>query len=194
MVTGHLLPEAKRDSLGPGPWTFARSLGGWGCKSGSRGGDGGNCSVGVPALSPWHPPPRCCLCPSRPRFAPGVTIEEDNCCGCNAIAIRRHFLDENLTAVDIVYTSCHDAVRGRRAGPTLSPGSLSRELRGSVAVTWAGRDLPGRRGGQWLEETGSLAGKAQGNASGLLRLTSHPPPRCTKPPSMWRWTMTRRRW
>ncbi|KAK1335432.1 hypothetical protein QTO34_003218 [Cnephaeus nilssonii] len=52
----------------------------------------------------------CCLCPSRPRFAPGVTIEEDNCCGCNAIAIRRHFLDENLTAVDIVYTSCHDAV------------------------------------------------------------------------------------
>ncbi|KAK2100363.1 hypothetical protein P7K49_021711 [Saguinus oedipus] len=39
-----------------------------------------------------------------------VTIEEDNCCGCNAIAIRRHFLDENMTAVDIVYTSCHDAV------------------------------------------------------------------------------------
>ncbi|XP_063084296.1 diacylglycerol lipase-alpha isoform X4 [Cavia porcellus] len=52
----------------------------------------------------------CCLCPTRPRFAPGVTIEEDNCCGCNAIAIRRHFLDENMTAVDIVYTSCHDAV------------------------------------------------------------------------------------
>lgn len=53
----------------------------------------------------------CCLCPSRPRYAPGVTIEEDNCCGCNAIAIRRHFLDENMTSVDIVYTSCHDAVR-----------------------------------------------------------------------------------
>ncbi|XP_010631444.1 sn1-specific diacylglycerol lipase alpha [Fukomys damarensis] len=52
----------------------------------------------------------CCLCPTRPRFAPGVTIEEDNCCGCNAIAIRRHFLDENMSAVDIVYTSCHDAV------------------------------------------------------------------------------------
>ncbi|XP_072494944.1 diacylglycerol lipase-alpha isoform X3 [Notamacropus eugenii] len=52
----------------------------------------------------------CCLCPSRPRFAPGVTIEEDNCCGCNAIAIRRHFLDENMSSVDIVYTSCHDAV------------------------------------------------------------------------------------
>ncbi|NXU12079.1 DGLA lipase, partial [Pardalotus punctatus] len=52
----------------------------------------------------------CCLCPSRPRYAPGVTIEEDNCCGCNAIAIRRHFLDENMTSVDIVYTSCHDAV------------------------------------------------------------------------------------
>lgn len=53
----------------------------------------------------------CCLCPSRPRYAPSVTIEEDNCCGCNAIAIRRHFLDENMTSVDIVYTSCHDAVR-----------------------------------------------------------------------------------
>uniref|UniRef100_A0A2D4IYQ5 Diacylglycerol lipase-alpha n=1 Tax=Micrurus lemniscatus lemniscatus TaxID=129467 RepID=A0A2D4IYQ5_MICLE len=52
----------------------------------------------------------CCLCATRPRYAPGVTIEEDNCCGCNAIAIRRHFLDENMTSVDIVYTSCHDAV------------------------------------------------------------------------------------
>ncbi|XP_061856568.1 diacylglycerol lipase-alpha isoform X1 [Colius striatus] len=52
----------------------------------------------------------CCLCPARPRYAPGVTIEEDNCCGCNAMAIRRHFLDENMTSVDIVYTSCHDAV------------------------------------------------------------------------------------
>ncbi|NXG08491.1 DGLA lipase, partial [Sakesphorus luctuosus] len=52
----------------------------------------------------------CCLCPARPRYAPGVTIEEDNCCGCNALAIRRHFLDENMTSVDIVYTSCHDAV------------------------------------------------------------------------------------
>lgn len=62
------------------------------------------------------PTPRCCLCPARPRFAPGVTIEEDNCCGCNAIAIRRHFLDENMTAVDIVYTSCHDAVRARAQG------------------------------------------------------------------------------
>lgn len=64
-----------------------------------------------PSSLPPHP--RCCLCPARPRFAPGVTIEEDNCCGCNAIAIRRHFLDENMTAVDIVYTSCHDAVRGQ---------------------------------------------------------------------------------
>lgn len=65
--------------------------------------------AGPEALAPR---PRCCLCPTRPRFAPGVTIEEDNCCGCNAIAIRRHFLDENMSAVDIVYTSCHDAVRG----------------------------------------------------------------------------------
>lgn len=72
----------------------------------------GACCLGVPGSEPLRPHPRCCLCPTRPRFAPGVTIEEDNCCGCNAIAIRRHFLDENMTAVDIVYTSCHDAVRG----------------------------------------------------------------------------------
>uniref|UniRef100_A0A7N4PFZ2 Diacylglycerol lipase-alpha n=1 Tax=Sarcophilus harrisii TaxID=9305 RepID=A0A7N4PFZ2_SARHA len=64
----------------------------------------------VPASMLLRVPHRCCLCPSRPRFAPGVTIEEDNCCGCNAIAIRRHFLDENMSSVDIVYTSCHDAV------------------------------------------------------------------------------------
>uniref|UniRef100_A0A7N4PKQ4 Diacylglycerol lipase-alpha n=1 Tax=Sarcophilus harrisii TaxID=9305 RepID=A0A7N4PKQ4_SARHA len=64
-----------------------------------------------PSLALWQGRHRkCCLCPSRPRFAPGVTIEEDNCCGCNAIAIRRHFLDENMSSVDIVYTSCHDAV------------------------------------------------------------------------------------
>lgn len=61
------------------------------------------------------------MCPARPRFAPGVTIEEDNCCGCNAIAIRRHFLDENMTAVDIVYTSCHDAVRVRAGWCADSP-------------------------------------------------------------------------
>ncbi|NWI92236.1 DGLA lipase, partial [Pitta sordida] len=67
----------------------------------------------IPPLSlkaVFSPSRCCCLCPARPRYAPGVTIEEDNCCGCNAIAIRRHFLDENMTSVDIVYTSCHDAV------------------------------------------------------------------------------------
>ncbi|XP_015425296.1 PREDICTED: sn1-specific diacylglycerol lipase alpha [Myotis davidii] len=60
-------------------------------------------SLPTQRLLPLALPPRCFLCPSRPRFAPGVTIEEDNCCGCNAIAIRRHFLDENLTAVDIAH-------------------------------------------------------------------------------------------
>ncbi|XP_043915436.1 diacylglycerol lipase-alpha isoform X1 [Protopterus annectens] len=54
---------------------------------------------------------RCfCLCFSRPRYAPGITVEEDNCCSCNIIAIKRHFLDENMHSVDLVYTSCHDAV------------------------------------------------------------------------------------
>lgn len=33
-----------------------------------------------------------------------------------------------------------------------------------------------------------------GSIPGPLRLTSHPPPRCTKPPSTWQWITTRRRW
>lgn len=87
--------------------------GGGAARIGSKEERGNLCSMGAAGPEPSATPPRCCLCPARPRFAPGVTIEEDNCCGCNAIAIRRHFLDENMTAVDIVYTSCHDAVRGR---------------------------------------------------------------------------------
>uniref|UniRef100_A0A672QRH9 Diacylglycerol lipase-alpha n=1 Tax=Sinocyclocheilus grahami TaxID=75366 RepID=A0A672QRH9_SINGR len=39
-----------------------------------------------------------------------ITVEEDNCCGCNVLAIRRQFLDQDLKEVQIVYTSCHDAV------------------------------------------------------------------------------------
>uniref|UniRef100_A0A8C5HWB1 Diacylglycerol lipase-alpha n=1 Tax=Gouania willdenowi TaxID=441366 RepID=A0A8C5HWB1_GOUWI len=46
-----------------------------------------------------------CIC-----YMPSVTVEEDNCCGCNVLAIRRHFLDWDLKQVHIVYTSCHDAV------------------------------------------------------------------------------------
>ena len=44
------------------------------------------------------------------RLSQSVTGEEDNCCGCNVLAIRRHFLDRELKQVHIVYTSCHDAV------------------------------------------------------------------------------------
>uniref|UniRef100_A0AAY4BHH8 Diacylglycerol lipase-alpha n=1 Tax=Denticeps clupeoides TaxID=299321 RepID=A0AAY4BHH8_9TELE len=47
-------------------------------------------------------------CPSR--LSQSVTVEEDNCCGCNVLAIRRYFLDQELKQVQIVYTSCHDAV------------------------------------------------------------------------------------
>lgn len=113
-----MLPEAQGDRAGNWLAGLCREAWqGWGCKDGLQ---RGRQETALPAPGPQPPPPhpRCCLCPSRPRFAPGVTIEEDNCCGCNAIAIRRHFLDENMTAVDIVYTSCHDAVRGRgrRAG------------------------------------------------------------------------------
>ncbi|TMS13673.1 Sn1-specific diacylglycerol lipase alpha [Larimichthys crocea] len=50
----------------------------------------------------WAVPPR--------QLLPSVTVEEDNCCGCNVLAIRRHFLDRDLKQVHIVYTSCHDAV------------------------------------------------------------------------------------
>uniref|UniRef100_A0A8C7F0T5 Diacylglycerol lipase-alpha n=1 Tax=Oncorhynchus kisutch TaxID=8019 RepID=A0A8C7F0T5_ONCKI len=44
----------------------------------------------------------------RRRWA--LTVEEDNCCGCNVLAIRRHFLDRELKQVHVVYTSWHDAV------------------------------------------------------------------------------------
>ncbi|XP_051571079.1 diacylglycerol lipase-alpha-like isoform X1 [Myxocyprinus asiaticus] len=47
---------------------------------------------------------------SGSRLSQSVTVEEDNCCGCNVLAIRRQFLDQDLKEVQIVYTSCHDAV------------------------------------------------------------------------------------
>lgn len=50
---------------------------------------------------------------SGSRLSQSVTVEEDNCCGCNVLAIRRHFLDRDLKQVHIVYTSCHDAVSNR---------------------------------------------------------------------------------
>ncbi|KAJ8375868.1 hypothetical protein SKAU_G00064480 [Synaphobranchus kaupii] len=50
-----------------------------------------------------------CLSVSGSRLSQ-VTVEEDNCCGCNVLAIRRNFLDLDLKQVHIVYTSCHDAV------------------------------------------------------------------------------------
>lgn len=52
-----------------------------------------------------------CTSGSRSRLSQSVTVEEDNCCGCNVLAIRRQFLDRDLKQVQIVYTSCHDAVR-----------------------------------------------------------------------------------
>uniref|UniRef100_A0A667WGJ2 Diacylglycerol lipase-alpha n=1 Tax=Myripristis murdjan TaxID=586833 RepID=A0A667WGJ2_9TELE len=51
-----------------------------------------------------------CTSVSGSRLSQTVTVEEDNCCGCNVLAIRRHFLDRDLKQVHIVYTSCHDAV------------------------------------------------------------------------------------
>ncbi|XP_067105601.1 diacylglycerol lipase-alpha [Osmerus mordax] len=51
-----------------------------------------------------------CTSVSGTRLSQSVTVEEDNCCGCNVLAIRRHFLDRELKQVHIVYTSCHDAV------------------------------------------------------------------------------------
>uniref|UniRef100_A0A665WL50 Diacylglycerol lipase-alpha n=1 Tax=Echeneis naucrates TaxID=173247 RepID=A0A665WL50_ECHNA len=54
--------------------------------------------------------PACGLCHLASSCPYSVTVEEDNCCGCNVLAIRRHFLDRDLKQVHIVYTSCHDAV------------------------------------------------------------------------------------
>ncbi|XP_058637929.1 diacylglycerol lipase-alpha isoform X2 [Onychostoma macrolepis] len=65
--------------------------------------------------------PKCGLCKlvstcscntsvSGSRLSQSITVEEDNCCGCNVLAIRRQFLDRDLKEVQIVYTSCHDAV------------------------------------------------------------------------------------
>ncbi|XP_057690738.1 diacylglycerol lipase-alpha isoform X2 [Corythoichthys intestinalis] len=51
-----------------------------------------------------------CTTVSGSRLSQSVTVEEDNCCGCNVLAIRRQFLDRELKQVHIVYTSCHDAV------------------------------------------------------------------------------------
>ncbi|XP_028812317.1 sn1-specific diacylglycerol lipase alpha isoform X2 [Denticeps clupeoides] len=51
-----------------------------------------------------------CTSVSSSRLSQSVTVEEDNCCGCNVLAIRRYFLDQELKQVQIVYTSCHDAV------------------------------------------------------------------------------------
>ncbi|KAI1895651.1 hypothetical protein AGOR_G00108420 [Albula goreensis] len=51
-----------------------------------------------------------CVSVSGSQLSQSVTVEEDNCCGCNVLAIRRHFLDQDLKQVHIVYTSCHDAV------------------------------------------------------------------------------------
>ncbi|KAG5839859.1 hypothetical protein ANANG_G00209570 [Anguilla anguilla] len=51
-----------------------------------------------------------CVSVSGSQLSQSVTVEEDNCCGCNLLAIRRHFLDQDLKHVHIVYTSCHDDV------------------------------------------------------------------------------------
>ncbi|KAJ8358516.1 hypothetical protein SKAU_G00150410 [Synaphobranchus kaupii] len=51
-----------------------------------------------------------CVSVSGSQLSQTVTVEEDNCCGCNVLAIRRHFLDQDLKQVHIVYTSCHDDV------------------------------------------------------------------------------------
>ncbi|XP_064168529.1 diacylglycerol lipase-alpha-like isoform X1 [Anguilla rostrata] len=51
-----------------------------------------------------------CVSVSGSQLSQSVTVEEDNCCGCNLLAIRRHFLDQDLKQVHIVYTSCHDDV------------------------------------------------------------------------------------
>ena len=78
----------------------------------------------------WHVSPfpsPSCTSVSGSRLSQTVTVEEDNCCGCNVLAIRRHFLDRALKQVHIVYTSCHDAVSNPAV--TGRSGLLRREAR-----------------------------------------------------------------
>ncbi|CAB1339284.1 unnamed protein product [Coregonus sp. 'balchen'] len=64
-----------------------------------------------PACGLCHLASSChCTSGSGSRLSQTVTVEEDNCCGCNVLAIRRHFLDRELKQVHVVYTSWHDAV------------------------------------------------------------------------------------
>lgn len=72
-------------------------------------------------------PPVRCTSGSSSRLTHSVTVEEDNCCGCNVLAVRRHFLDQDLKQVQIVYMSCHDAVSGLSGlrGRELSPLSAA---------------------------------------------------------------------
>lgn len=79
-------------------------------------------SFSSPPISSCHLLSPCrCTSMSGSRLSQSVTVEEDNCCGCNVLAIRRHFLDRDLKQVHIVYTSCHDAV-SKQARHALLPG------------------------------------------------------------------------
>ncbi|MBN3314876.1 DGLA lipase, partial [Atractosteus spatula] len=107
-----------------------------------------------------------CLSLSPSRFSQSVTVEEDNCCGCNVLAIRRHFLDQDLKEVDIIYTSCHDAVYETPFFVAVDHGKkkVVISIRGTLSPKDALTDLAGdaerlpveRQHGIWLGHKGMV--------------------------------------
>ncbi|XP_069037642.1 diacylglycerol lipase-alpha [Lepisosteus oculatus] len=107
-----------------------------------------------------------CLSLSPSRFSQSVTVEEDNCCGCNVLAIRRHFLDQDLKEVDIIYTSCHDAVYETPFFVAVDHGKkkVVISIRGTLSPKDALTDLAGdaerlpveRQHGTWLGHKGMV--------------------------------------
>ncbi|KAJ3593253.1 hypothetical protein NHX12_005588, partial [Muraenolepis orangiensis] len=103
---------------------------------------------------------------SGSRLSQSVTVEEDNCCGCNVLAIRRHFLDGDLKQVHIVYTSCHDAVYETPFFVAVDDGmkKVVISIRGTLSPKDALTDLTGdserlpveEQHGNWLGHKGMV--------------------------------------
>ncbi|KAL2088957.1 hypothetical protein ACEWY4_015856 [Coilia grayii] len=107
-----------------------------------------------------------CTSGSSARLTQSVTVEEDNCCGCNVLAVRRHFLDQDLKQVQIVYMSCHDAVYETPFFVAVDHGKkkVVISIRGTLSLKDALTDLTGdserlpveEQHGTWLGHKGMV--------------------------------------
>ncbi|XP_063044505.1 diacylglycerol lipase-alpha isoform X2 [Engraulis encrasicolus] len=107
-----------------------------------------------------------CASGSSARLTQSVTVEEDNCCGCNVLAVRRHFLDQDLKQVQIVYMSCHDAVYETPFFVAVDHGKkkVVISIRGTLSLKDALTDLTGdserlpveEQHGTWLGHKGMV--------------------------------------